>query len=129
MRLSKLGLAGLILFLSVCTSLWAQVDPCTQEIPDMRQRGRTRPAEVEDTHREEMRHTQQKKLNEERQFSLKKDTDELFSLASQLKESVAKTSQNTLSVDVVRTAQQIEKLAKSVREKMKGNLYCDLNAP
>ncbi|MCI0353027.1 MAG: hypothetical protein L0Z53_26700, partial [Acidobacteriales bacterium] len=64
----------------------------------------------------------------ERQFSLKKDTEELFTLASELKESVEKTNQNTLSVDVIRKTQQIEKLAKSVREKMKGNLYCDLQA-
>jgi hypothetical protein len=32
-------------------------------------------------------------------------------------------------VEVIRKSQQIEKLAKSVREKMKGNQYCDLQAP
>jgi hypothetical protein len=127
-RVSKLRRVGLILILITCASVWAQLDPCTQEIPDLRQRGRTRAAEADDKQREEMRHTQQKKMNEERQSSLKKDTDELFSLASQLKESVDKSTQNTLSVEVIRKAQQIEKLAKNVREKMKGNLYCDLQA-
>lgn len=94
----------------------------------MRQHGRPRAAETEDTQREEMRRKQQQEMNQGRQESLKKDTQELFNLASQLKAGVDKSTQNTLSVDVIRTAQQIEKLAKSVREKMKGNLYCDLQA-
>lgn len=94
----------------------------------MRQHGRPRAAEAEDAQRDEMRRKQQQEMNKDRQESLKKDSEELFNLASQLKASVEKSSQNTLSVDVIRTAQQIEKLAKSVRERMKGNLYCDLQA-
>jgi hypothetical protein len=128
-RVSKRYLLVPALLLSFCAGSWAQVDPCnlTIQVPGGRDR-RPRNSEAEDARREEMRHDQQKKLNEERQASLKKDSEELFNLASQLKASVDKTTQNTLSVDVVRTAQQIEKLAKSVREKMKGNLYCDLQA-
>lgn len=130
MRVSKLCLLGIVFCVAswVGAPTWAQVDPCTQQIIVTRP-GRSRPAEAEDAQREEMRRTQQKKMNEERQASLKKDTEELYNLATQLKEGVDKSTQNTLSVDVIRTAQQIEKLAKSVRERMKGNLYCDLKSP
>lgn len=61
-----------------------------------------------------------KALNEERHQSLKKDTDELMKLATELKEHVDKSSENMLSVDVIEKAEEIEKLAKKVRNKMKG---------
>ncbi len=62
----------------------------------------------------------QKRLNEDRHKSLKKDTDRLLELATELKLAVDKSNENMLSVDVVRKAEEIEKLAKSVKEKMKG---------
>ena len=61
-----------------------------------------------------------KKLNQERQAELKRDTDKLFQLATQLKQAVEKSNENTLSLDVIKKAGEIEKLAKSVREKMRG---------
>jgi hypothetical protein len=79
--------------------------------------------------REEMRRNQEKKANEERQSSLKKDTDELLKLATDLKSSVDRSTEHTLSLEVIRKAQAIEKLAKNVREKMKGNQYCDFQGP
>ena len=57
--------------------------------------------------------------NKERQEALKKDTDKLLALATELKDQVDKSNENTLSLDVVKKAEEIEKLAKSVREKMK----------
>ncbi len=63
---------------------------------------------------------QAKKINQERQDDLKKDTDKLLQLATELKQAVDKSNENLLSLDVVRKADQIEKLAKSVKEKMKG---------
>jgi hypothetical protein len=62
-----------------------------------------------------------KEANEQRQAQLKHDADRLFKLAQQLKQSVDKSNENILSVDVVKKAEEIEKLAHSVREKMKGN--------
>jgi|SRR5208283_2583969 len=62
----------------------------------------------------------QKKLNEQRQQAIKSDTDKLLQLATQLKQYVDKTDQNVLSMDVVKKADEIEKLAKAVKEKMKG---------
>jgi hypothetical protein len=62
-----------------------------------------------------------KKANHERQASIQRDTDKLLQLATQLKENVDKSTENTLSMDVIKKAEEIEKLAHSVREKMKGN--------
>lgn len=59
--------------------------------------------------------------NQNRQIALKRDTDKLLELATQLKQHVDSTGPNILSVDVVKQVQEIEKLAKSVKEKMKGN--------
>jgi hypothetical protein len=58
-------------------------------------------------------------LNKERQQKLKQDTDKLLQLATELKEYVDKTNENIMSVDVIKKTDEIEKLAKSVREKMK----------
>ncbi len=67
-----------------------------------------------------MQREQAKKWNKQRQQDLKKDTDKLLQLATELKQSVDKSSENTLSVDVVKKCDAIEKLAHSVRQKMKG---------
>jgi hypothetical protein len=58
----------------------------------------------------------------ERQMALRRDTEKLASLASELKQSVDKTNANILSMEVIKKAQEIQKLAKSVQDKMK-NAY------
>jgi hypothetical protein len=58
--------------------------------------------------------------NLKRQDELKKDTEKLLELATELKQSVDKTDENTLSLEVIKKADEIEKLAKSVKDKMKG---------
>ena len=62
-----------------------------------------------------------KKANQDRQASLKRDTDKLLKLATELKLYVDKTNENMLSVEVVKKAEEIEKLAHSVKDKMRGN--------
>jgi hypothetical protein len=62
-----------------------------------------------------------KARSEERQKQLKADTEKLLELATELKQYVDKTNESVLSVEVIKKTQDIEKLAKSVREKMKGN--------
>ena len=57
--------------------------------------------------------------NEERQKQLVKDTNKLLALATELKEQVDKTNKDTMSVDVIKKADEIEKLAKNVRDRMK----------
>jgi len=79
------------------------------------------PSPADDAARERIEKEMAKKANEERQAQLKRDTDRLLKLATELKTSVDKTDQNTLSLEVVKKAEEIEKLAHSVKEKMKGN--------
>jgi hypothetical protein len=62
-----------------------------------------------------------KALNKDRQTDLKKDTDKLLQLATELKQYVDKTNENMLSLEVVKKTEEIEKLAKRVREKMKAD--------
>ena len=61
-----------------------------------------------------------KKANQQRQADIKRDTDKLLQLATELKQSVDKSNENLLSMDVIKKAEEIEKLAHSVKEKMKG---------
>jgi IS30 family transposase len=63
---------------------------------------------------------QEKKANQQRFANLKKDTDRLVQLANELKEHVDKASEHQLSLEVIKKAEEIEKLAHSVKEKMKG---------
>ena len=63
----------------------------------------------------------EKKANEQRHAELKRDTDKLLQLSTELKEFVDKSNENLLSVDVVRKAEEIEKLAHSVKTKMRGD--------
>lgn len=58
--------------------------------------------------------------NDDRQKQLVADTNKLLELATQLKTDVDKTNRDVLSVDVIKKADEIEKLAKSVKDKMKG---------
>ena len=69
---------------------------------------------------EHLEHDRAKRMNKERFDSLKRDTDKLLELATELKQNVDRANENTLSLDVIRKADEIDKLAKQVREKMKG---------
>jgi hypothetical protein len=60
-----------------------------------------------------------KQRNIQRQQDIKRDTEKLLELATELKQYVDKTNENIISLDVIKKADQIEKLAKSVKEKMK----------
>lgn len=82
-----------------------------------------RPREAEERFRLEREREMARQRNKERQAALKKDTDKLLELATQLKEYVDKTDENLLSVDVIKKAEEIEKLSKNVKEKMKGGEY------
>ena len=74
-----------------------------------------------DANEARIRREMEKKANQERQVQLKRDTDKLLKLATELKDYVDKTNENTLSISVVKKAEEIEKLARSVKDKMKGD--------
>jgi carboxypeptidase C (cathepsin A) len=58
----------------------------------------------------------------ERQAQLRRDTEKLVALTAELKAHVDKAGTNILSMNVIKKAAEIQKLAKSVEEKMK-NAY------
>ena len=79
----------------------------------------TAPADEDDARRR-LEHDMAKKANEERHTALKNDAEKLLKLAVELKAYVDKSNEHVLSVDVVKKAEEIEKLAHSVKDKMKG---------
>jgi len=54
-----------------------------------------------------------------RQKQLATDADKLLKLATDLKLQVDKTTKDTMSVDVIRKADEIEKLARNIEQQMK----------
>lgn len=62
-----------------------------------------------------------KQRSKERYQDIRRDTDKLLSLATELKQQVDAAGEQKLSLDVIKKTEQIEKLAKSVRAKMKGD--------
>lgn len=90
-------------------------DPMPSQDPQF---GRER---QKDPTEEKMERDREKALNKQRQTNLQKDTDRLVQLATELKQYVDKTNEHTLSLEVIKKAEEIEKLAKSVKEKMRGS--------
>jgi hypothetical protein len=82
--------------------------------------GQTQPARNEDAWEVQQHKSMEKKYNLQRQQDIQKDTEKLLELATELKQAVDKSNENTLSLDVIKKAEQIEKLAKQVKDKMKG---------
>jgi hypothetical protein len=57
-------------------------------------------------------------MNEERQKALTADTTRLLKLAKELNQQIAQSNPGQLTPDQVRMVAEMEKLARSVREKM-----------
>lgn len=57
--------------------------------------------------------------NQQRQVEIRRDTDKMAELAQELKDYLAKNQQGVVSLDAIKKAEQIEKLAHNVRSKMK----------
>jgi len=79
----------------------------------------TQPTSEEDATRS-MTNDMAKRAARERVAALKNDTDKLLKLSVELKDYVDKSDANVLSLEVIKKAEAIEKLAKSVKDKMKG---------
>ena len=78
----------------------------------------------------DMRKRMEKDANKQRHTELKRDTDKLLKLSTELKEYVDKSNENVLSLDVIKKAEEIEKLAHSVKTKMRGeNLSPSMTSP
>ena len=121
MRILRVAMIGAVLVTACSVRLsGGQIQQIpTQKVPGMPQNGHGNPADPDpiDPHREEQ---QEKLRNNDRQKRLVADTDKLLALATDLKAQVDKSTKDTLSVDVIKKADEIEKLAHSVKERMKG---------
>jgi hypothetical protein len=69
----------------------------------------------------EVQKEMEKRANAQRQAELKRDTERLLKLSTELKDYVDKTNENVLSLEVIKKAEEIEKLAHSVKTKMRGS--------
>ena len=107
---------AMLLSISIPAELSSQQQPFPPITPQPGQ-----PKDNSDTFPTRMQKEMAKKANEQRQAELKRDTDKLLKLSTELKAYVDKSNENVLSLDVIRKAEEIEKLAHSVRTKMRGN--------
>jgi hypothetical protein len=116
LRFKSLLRVTLVFLLTAAAPMVSQSNPLQfPQVPPLEQKpGR------QDEPRLRMEKEMAKKANQARQADLKRDTEKLLKLATELKQSVDKTNESTLSVDVVKKAEEIEKLAHSVKDKMKG---------
>jgi hypothetical protein len=125
MRVLRMGIVGVILMTGASVGLSGgqivqqPMDPIQQPRGGFPGSGRnnTEPPSPLDAPRAEQ---QERARSSDRQKRLVADTDKLLALATDLKQQVDKTNPNILSVDVIKKAEEIEKLAHSVKERMKG---------
>ena len=57
--------------------------------------------------------------NQQRQAEIKRDMEKMAELTQQLKDYLARSGEGVVSIDAIKKAEQIEKLAHSVKSKMK----------
>jgi hypothetical protein len=88
-------------------------------VPPRQQQGLDAPADP-DPLSHSMEEQMMIKRTTERQKVIVADTTRLLQLATELKTEVDKSNKDQLSISVVKKAEEVEKLARAVKEKMKG---------
>ena len=71
------------------------------------------------TRGDDVQRQQAQAANRQRQVEIRRDTVKMFQLTQELNEYLQKSSQGVMSIDAIKKAEQIEKLAHSVKSKMK----------
>jgi hypothetical protein len=118
------GMAGCGMMLALVTPAWSQTSPSSSGHNSSAPPAVPGVAPVvpgDATIPPQMEQDQARMRSTERQKQIVQDTDKLLVLATELKVYVEKTNKDMMSIDVIRKADEIEKLAHSVKEKMKGN--------
>jgi hypothetical protein len=90
---------------------WTMIPRSANPVPDANAQMRM--------HEDNARQKNFEAANAERKKQIADDSAKLLKLATDLKTEVDKTSKDTLSLNVIRKADEIEKLAHDVKEKMK----------
>ena len=103
-KIITIAAAGVVM----CATFFAAPAPATPQVESR-----------QDPAQKEMQDRMTREANKKRQQDIRDDTDKLFQLATELKAAVDKTNENLLSLEVVRKADEVEKLARKVKEKMK----------
>jgi len=107
-------IVGVTATLSMAASMGRGQDPFPKARPPKR-------TDDEDTNQIPNAKSPTKVLLQENQRDIRKNIEKLFELASQLKEQVEKTDATTvLSLAMVKKAEEIEKLARQIKERAKG---------
>jgi hypothetical protein len=125
--LKRLSLFGLGLVLTLAVPVRSRSQPAGQEVAHAFMAQRVHPPEdsVKPTPSDEelarMKKDMEKKVNVRRQAELERDTERLLQLATELKQYVDKSNKDVLSLEVIKKSEEIERLARSVKEKMKGS--------
>jgi hypothetical protein len=114
MRNAALGFAVLCVLLAVATPVSAQ----TMQLPPSVAQSQSMSA-VPVIVGEDIQRQQAEAANQQRQVEIKRDTEKMFELTQELKDYLQKGGHGIVSLDAIKKAEQIEKLAKSVKSKMK----------
>lgn len=108
-----LALAALVLFggATVASSQQIHLPPAIAQSQGM--------GNVPVTSGDDIQRKQAEAANQQRQVEIRRDTEKMLQLTAELNDYLQKAAQGTLSLDAVKKAEQIEKLAHSVKSKMK----------
>ena len=113
-------MSGLVLFICLFVIPAVAQNPVPPPSPPPHRGDINAPPADGDDAREQLEHDMVKKAAKDRVAALKSDTDKLLKLSVELKAYVDKSDENVLSLNVIKKAEEIERLAKSVKDKMKG---------
>ncbi len=105
----SLGMIALLLSFSL-SSAWSQRGPI---------HGSGIPPEQRTEPGPETLHKMQQQQLKKRFDNMKRDSQKLLELATELKQYVDKSGENILSIEVLRKAEEMEKLARQVRNNMR----------
>ncbi len=113
MRNAMLSLALLFAWVTASLAFGQQI-----HLPPMVQQG-PNTSNVPVRTQEEADRERARKANEMLQMEIKRDTEKLFQLTTELKDLVDKSGQGILPADILKKAEQVEKLAHGVKSKIK----------
>ena len=113
MRIPMLSLTLLFAWVNASLAFGQQI-----HLPPMVQQG-PNTSNIPVRSQEEADRERARKANEMLQMEIKRDTEKLFQLTTELKDSVDKSDQGVLPADTLKKAEQVEKLAHSVKSKIK----------
>ena len=112
-RICALSLTTLVLLAAVSISRAQQIHlpPTISQGPGM---GNVPVTSGDDTQKK-----QAAAANQQRQLEIRRDTEKMLELTSELKDYLLKNDQTVMSLDAIKKVEQIEKLAHGVKSKMK----------